>query len=129
MRILKLAIAITAIPMLAFAGGADGVWKTEADKDGAYIEVTVAPCGSGKTCGKITSAFNAQGADPNYENLGKQIIADMVSSDDVNYSDGTVWDPENGKTYKSKMILKGNELDVKGCVGPICSGQEWTRVK
>lgn len=117
------------LPVSVLAGGADGVWKTEPDKEGGYIEVTVGSCGSGKTCGKITSAFNKQGADPKYPNLGKQIISDMTSTDDKSYSGGTVWDPENGKTYKSKMTLQGNKLDVEGCIGPICTGQHWTRVK
>ena len=116
---------------MAIASGADGVWKTEANDDGGYVEVTVDPCASdaSKTCGKISKAFNKQGEDSTYANLGKLIVKDMESDDGTNYSGGTIWDPEHDKTYKSKMKLKGNELDVEGCVSIICSGEHWARVK
>jgi uncharacterized protein (DUF2147 family) len=32
-----------------------------------------------------------------------------------------------GKTYQSKAKLMGNKFEVKGCVGPICKAQVWTR--
>jgi uncharacterized protein (DUF2147 family) len=128
---LILAVTIAAVPIMAIASGADGVWKTESNDDGGYLEVMVGPCTSdaSKTCGKISKAFNKRGEDPIYENLGKLMIKDMESDDGTNYSGGTIWDPEHDKTYKSKMELKGNELDVDGCVSIICSGEHWTRVK
>jgi uncharacterized protein (DUF2147 family) len=115
----------------ALAGGADGVWKTEADDKGAYLEVTIAPCesDSSKTCGKITNAITKQGADPKYANLGKLMVKDMKSADGKNYTGGTIWDPVHDKTFNSKMHLRGDDLDVKGCVSIICSGQDWKRVK
>jgi uncharacterized protein (DUF2147 family) len=136
MRRLILAAAIAALSGVtlagpAIAGGADGVWKTEANKKGGYLEVTVAPCkaDAAKTCGIITAASSATGPDPAYANLGKPIIENMASSDGTSFSGGTIWDPEDGKTYASKMILKGDTLDVEGCVGPICRGQDWERVQ
>ena len=131
MRRLILAITVAAVPIMAIASGADSVWKTEANDDGGYLEVTVGPCASdaSKTCGKISKAFNKQGEDSTYANLGKLIVKDMESDDGTNYSGGTIWDPEHDKTYKSKMELKGNELDVEGCVSIICSGEHWARVK
>jgi uncharacterized protein (DUF2147 family) len=116
---------------VALAGGADGVWKTEADDKGAYLEVTIAPCesDSSKTCGKITNAITKQGADPKYPNLGKLMVKDMKSADGKNYTGGTIWDPVHDKTFNSKMHLRGDDLDVKGCVSIICSGQDWKRMK
>jgi uncharacterized protein (DUF2147 family) len=116
---------------MVLAGGADGVWKTEANDDGGYLEVSIGPCesDSAKTCGKISNAFTKQGADPEYEHMGKLMVKDMESDDEANYSGGTIWDPEEDKTYSSKMHLKGDVLDVEGCVTIICSGQDWTRVK
>ncbi len=61
--------------------------------------------------------------------MGKLIVKDMKSDDGASYSGGTVWDPEDNKTYSSKMTLKGNDLDVEGCVAIFCKGQDWTRVK
>ena len=131
MRRLIVGLTIAAASTVAVAGGADGVWKTQADDDGGYLEVRIAPCESdaSKTCGKISNAFTTQGADPKYVNLGKTMVKDMTSSDGVNYSGGRIWDPEHNKTYKSKMKLKGDVLDVEGCVSIICTGQDWTRVK
>lgn len=131
--IFRLIFGITLFTMysIAIAGGAEGVWKTETSKDGGYLEVTIAACDtdSAKTCGKITKAYNKQGVDANFKNLGKLMVKDMTTTDGKNYSDGTIWDPENNKTYNSKMHLKGDDLDVKGCVSIFCSGQDWKRVK
>ncbi|MGI9626192.1 MAG: DUF2147 domain-containing protein [Longimicrobiales bacterium] len=115
----------------ALAGGAEGVWRTEADDEGAYLEVTIGSCesDSSKTCGKITKAMTQQGVDPKYPNLGVLMVKDMESGDGTDYSGGTIWDPVHDKTFNSKMHLRGDDLDVKGCVSIICSGQDWKRVK
>jgi uncharacterized protein (DUF2147 family) len=131
MRKIAFSLVVAFIPAAASAGEADGVWKTEAESDGGYLQVTMGPCASdaAKTCGVITSAFNAQGADPNYANLGKLIATEMTTSDGKKYSGGTIWDPAHDKTYSSKMTVKGDKMDVEGCISIICSGQDWTRVK
>jgi len=131
MRRLLLGVTMAAASTMAIAGEADGVWKTQVNPDGGYLEVTIGSCESDstRTCGKISNAFNKQGADPKYANLGKLMVKDMKSGDGAKYSGGTIWDPEDGKTYKSKMHLKGDVLDVEGCVSFICKGQDWTRVK
>ena len=131
MRLMILAVLIVMLPGIAFAESADGVWKTEAGEDGGYLEVTMGPCESDatKTCGKITNAFGDDGADPNYKYMGRVMVKDMETTDGTQYSGGTIWDPEKDKTYKSKMHLKGDDLDVKGCISFFCSGQDWKRVK
>lgn len=48
------------------------------------------------------------------------------------YEDGTIYDPENGKTYKCVMHLENeNTLKVRGYVGITLIGRTdiWTRVK
>jgi len=131
MRNFILGIILTATTSMAVADGLNGIWKTSADDDGAYLQVTLGPCDadSSKTCGKISKAFTTQGPDPKYVNLGKAIVMDMHSHNGKDYSGGTVWDPEKNKTYKSKLHLKGDVLDVEGCISFICIGQDWTRVK
>ena len=45
------------------------------------------------------------------------------------WKSGKIYNPENGKTYKSKLkLLENGDLEVKGCIGPICQGQTWTPV-
>ncbi|PTT36411.1 DUF2147 domain-containing protein, partial [Stenotrophomonas sp. HMWF022] len=45
------------------------------------------------------------------------------------WSGGTILDPGNGKTYKSKLELQsgGTKLDVAGCIAFICRTQTWLR--
>jgi len=44
---------------------------------------------------------------------------------------GQVYNPENGKTYDSRMSLASPDvLRIEGCVlGFLCGGEDWTRVK
>ena len=54
---------IAAMPAMALASEADGLWATEKNENGGYLEVKVAPCASNAslTCGIISRAFNAKG--------------------------------------------------------------------
>lgn len=47
------------------------------------------------------------------------------------YEDGTIYDPNNGKTYNCKMKLSGDKLDIRGYIGLSLFGrtETWTRVK
>lgn len=43
---------------------------------------------------------------------------------------GNIYDPRRGKIFKSFVKLNANgTLSVKGCWGPICQTQTWTRAK
>ncbi|WP_170758733.1 DUF2147 domain-containing protein [Ruegeria lacuscaerulensis] len=110
----------------------DGLWKTQPGDTGGYLHVTISECGSA-ICGTIDTAFDANGDEQlDYENLGKQIIWDMIPEGNGNYDDGKIWAPDRDKTYSSKMSLDGqNKLTVKGCAvgGLVCRGQTWTRVQ
>lgn len=130
MKSLVFALVLCAVAFPALADVA-GVWRTESNDDGAYLEITVAACTSdpAKVCGTISRAMTTSGEDADYENLGKPIIMDMRDDGDGKYSHGKIWDPEHDKTYKSDMTLKGDELDVEGCVSIICEGQHWQRVQ
>ena len=48
---------------------------------------------------------------------------------DHEYTDGTIYDPKNGKTYSCKMTLKNEKLDVRGYVGFSMLGRTtvWTK--
>lgn len=108
-----------------------GTWKTAPGETGGYLHVKIAPCGQA-ICGTIKAAYDKSGANSgDYEHLGKRLIWDMGVDGSGSYSGGKIWAPDTGKTYASKMALKGNKLVVKGCVagGMICRGQDWTRIK
>jgi len=121
-------IATSAIMLssLASANEVSGVFKTESSDKG-YLLVNVAPCGD-KVCGTIENAFNLEGKPmADYEHKGKQMIWDMVPNGDGKWSKGKIWDPSKDKTYKSKMSLSGDTLNVSGCIAFICRSQSWTR--
>jgi uncharacterized protein (DUF2147 family) len=132
MRQLILGVAIAAASATTLAGtGVNGVWRTQAGDDGGYLEITMGPCESdaGRTCGIISRAHGKEGPNPDYENLGKKMVWDMKPDGGSRYTGGKIWHPEKDKIYKSKMQVKGDNLDVEGCVAFICSGQDWVRVK
>jgi uncharacterized protein (DUF2147 family) len=61
--------------------------------------------------------------------LGLVILKDFVLKDGE-WKDGTIYDPENGKTYKCTMWLKdANTIKVRGYWGPFYRTQVWTRSK
>ncbi|MEX0310629.1 MAG: DUF2147 domain-containing protein [Tateyamaria sp.] len=110
---------------MAFADPVAGTWKTEVD-DGAYAHIAMTTCGA-KICGTIAKAFDSSGPIQT-ENVGKQLVWDMVPEGNGKYASGKIWQPSTGKVFKSKMSLNGNKLAVSGCVGPFCKKQTWTRV-
>ncbi len=132
-KTIKTTLVCSTVALMASFAVADvrGVWQTETNDEGKYLYVTVAPCASdsAKTCGTITSAFTPQGEDKGYANLGRAIIEDMVSDDGLEFEDGTIWNPSDGETYSSEMRLKGDVLEVDGCVAFICKEQTWNRVQ
>lgn len=123
---------LIATAMLFAAGAAfaadpvEGIWKTQED-EGSYAHVTIAPCGAA-FCGVISRTFK-DGAEYQSENLGRQIVIDMVLQDDGTY-DGQVWRPSNDKIYVGGIELNGDSMKLAGCVagGLICKKQTWTRV-
>ncbi len=126
----KLFMAIAFV--MGFAGAAladpvEGVWKTQVD-DGAYAYVTFAPCGD-KLCGVISRTFNSDG-EYKSENIGRNLVWDMVPKGNGKYGDGKIWQPSKDRVFSSKMQLSGNKLFVRGCVAlVICKKQTWTRVQ
>ena len=127
---LALAAAAIAAPAQA-ATPVDGQYLS---KEGDAV-ITVAPCGA-KMCGKISKIIKARpGAaktdvnnpDPSLRDrpiLGLPILYGF--EEDGNQWDGTIYNPEDGKSYKSEIEkLSDGRLKVKGCVLFICQTQYW----
>jgi len=89
----------------------EGKWLT---REGTTA--SIAPCGP---------AFCITLIDGKY--AGKTIGTLTGSAD--SYS-GEVVDPTDDKTYSGSATLRGDELELKGCVLLVlCKGQTWTRVQ
>ncbi len=64
--------------------------------------------------------------------IGLEIVRDFVYAGDNVWEDGTVYDPENGKTYSGRMTLVSRgRLDLRGYIGISLIGRTttWTRAE
>ncbi|GGH22673.1 DUF2147 domain-containing protein [Mucilaginibacter phyllosphaerae] len=57
--------------------------------------------------------------------LGLPVLAGFEKDGDK-YTNGTIYDPNNGKTYSCKMTYKGNKLDIRGYIGISLFGRTTT---
>ena len=141
-KTLLLALPLVMAAMSASAAdGAVGRWKTIDDKTGkvkSIVEITQAA--NGTLTGKVVDILHSdkgpnpvcdgcEGANKNKPVKGMTILWNLKADGANAWSGGTILDPGNGKTYKSKMKLQtgGAKLDVSGCVAFICRAQTWVR--
>jgi uncharacterized protein (DUF2147 family) len=140
-KILALTTILCVVYTKMFGQSADlvkGTWLND-NKD---VKIEIYKSGS-KYFGKITWTRNM------YEDDGKTLKKDSKNSDeqlrnrsivnlvvlsnfsydDGEWTGGEIYNPNNGKTYKSKMNLKGNNLEVRGYLGSPMFGKTtmWTR--
>lgn len=139
--LVALALSLTAaLPAALPAAAADatGLWATEEEKSHVRIE----PCGP-QLCGVIVwlkepnddqgqpkrDIFNEDESQRDRMIVGLRLLSGFEASDDASWSGGRIYNPEDGKTYKSKMSLRDDgTLKVEGCVLIFCKSQLWTRV-
>ncbi len=119
-----------------------GLWKHTDDRTGkpkALIRITE---GQGEFKGKIEKLFldgdgeqnpkcdKCEGPQKNQPIIGMTILSGM-KQEGKEYNGGQILDPNNGKTYKSKMSLVdgGKKLSVRGYIGVPVLGrtQIWIR--
>jgi len=72
---------------------------------------------------------NPDKAKKNTPLMGLQLLKGFKKDGDNGYSDGTIYDPKNGKTYSCKITRKGESLDVRGYVGISLLGRTTTWTK
>lgn len=127
MKKLALIAALAAFATPTLADDIFGTWRTIADDNGNSGLIKISSCGS-KICGTLVKSFDKSGKAFKSENEGKKLIWDMENQGGGKYGGGKVFSPDRGKTYTGKLVLKGNSLDVKGCVLGVCrSGGQWKR--
>jgi uncharacterized protein (DUF2147 family) len=141
-KILNL-LALMVISVFTYAQNADdiiGTWYTEGGKS----KVEISKEGD-KYSGKIiwlkepnredgTAKLDKNNAEESLRSrgiLGLPVIQNFEWDDDE-YEDGTIYDPENGKTYSCVITWKDmNTLNVRGYIGFSLLGRDtvWTRVE
>jgi hypothetical protein len=95
-----------------------GEWLVE----GGVARIAIQPCGAA-VCGAVS--WSQEGGE-----VGTQILRQMKPTG-PNRWEGTIYDPQSGRTYQSRITLQSpSTLRVEGCVlGFLCGGQTWTRAK
>ena len=140
--LLALPLCLAALSAQA-ADSAAGRWKTIDDKTGkvkSIVEITQAA--NGTLTGKVVEILHSdkgpnpvcdgcEGANKNKPVKGMTILWNLSQDKGTTskWSGGTILDPANGKTYRSKIELQpgGGKLDVSGCIAFICRAQTWVR--
>jgi len=121
-----------------------GVWKTIDDDGKTEKSLVRISDAAGVLTGKIEKIFDPAKQDSKCDKcgderkdkpvLGMTIIEDVKKiADEAYWGDGSILDPNNGKTYKVRLTLKdgGKALDVRGYIGAPLLGrtQTWLRVE
>lgn len=132
-RILLVAVAAAASATAAAGPESDGLvgtWLT----DGGDSRIRIAPCGNA-FCGTVvwakTNGLDTQNPDPALRKrtiVGMPLTRDMKPDGKGRWA-GSIYNPENGKTYEITMQVKGTDtLEVEGCVlSVLCGSERWTR--
>lgn len=117
--------------------GAVGNWRTQA----RHGQVQIERCGA-SLCGKLVSSDNLR-TNPDLRDInnkdeakrsrrlkGLQILGSFQRDGDK-WTNGSIYNPEDGGTYKATITQNGADtLKLKGCiVWPLCKTQTWTRIK
>ena len=101
----------------------------------------MADCGDGTPCGTLVWALSDQDTDTplDIHNKDSTLRGRSLTGLEIVYGfklkkdrwrSGKIYNPQDGKTYGSSMrLLDNGNLEVKGCVGPICKTQIWTMIK
>ncbi len=141
-KTLLLALPLVMAAMSASAAdSAVGRWKTIDDKTGKVKSIVeISQAANGTLSGKVVEVLHSDkgpnpvcddcsGANKGKPVKGMTILWNLKPDGARKWSGGTVLDPANGKTYKSKLELEpgGRELHMSGCVAFICRAQTWQR--
>lgn len=137
MRLMMTAFFVAAAMGGAHAADANGVWLTG---DG-QARIRVNRCG-GNLCGSIVwlkqpidpatgrPEVDDKNPDPRRRNrpiLGLRIFS-MAPTADGAWS-GSIYNADDGKTYRASVTPRSaSTLTVRGCAGPFCGDDTWTRV-
>lgn len=118
-----------------------GKWKTIDDETGEPRSVVEIFERDGKVHGKVVKLLlratedpdpvcgECEASDDRYKKkvIGMEIMRDMVKNRDGSYEGGNILDPKNGRVYRCRIWLEGNDLKLRGYWGPFYRTQTWQR--
>ncbi|MCG5233672.1 DUF2147 domain-containing protein [Xanthobacter oligotrophicus] len=121
----------------ALAADPVGLWQTPSR--GGQVEIS--KCGA-SLCGRLVSSEGIK-ADPALKDVNNAnaalrsrpvkgvTILTGFSGGPKEWSGGSIYNAEDGKTYSGSITLDGDDtLKLRGCVvAPLCKTQVWTRLR
>lgn len=136
----KVLLLVLLIPLTINSQNIFGKWKTIDDETGEAKSTVEIYEQNGQVFGKIIEIYNSknrdalctncEGANYNKPVLGLTIIKNLTQ--DGNYfKNGTIFDPEDGKTYKCRLSLDEDNPDillVRGYISFFYATQYWERI-
>ncbi|MEO9969415.1 MAG: DUF2147 domain-containing protein [Hyphomonadaceae bacterium] len=138
MRALCLAVCLLSSSAFAQADtGAHDVYGVFETPEGtSHIEIS--DCGDGTPCGRIvwidpTSLPEGRTPETVTGHSGQLLMGlQMIEGFERRKRDwrgGSIYDPEGDKKYAARLKrLSDGQLQLKGCIGPICQTQIWAAV-
>lgn len=133
------ALPLMLASVVAAAQSPVGRWKTIDDETGNVKSIVeVSQAANGTLSGRVARVLQSdRGPNPtcdkcsgerrNQPITGMTILWNLQPSGSE-WSGGTILDPANGKTYRSKVkLIDANRLGVSGCIAFICREQIWQR--
>lgn len=123
---LAAAICAGLMPAMAAAETPVGTWATPPDDKGIFAHIVAQPCGAA-TCGVIARTYDSRGRPVETPNLGVRVFWDMTPAG-AGLWKGRAFVPAHKRSYQGTMQVSGNRMVVRGCLGPVCQSQVWTRV-
>ncbi len=145
MKKLIFVVACALFLMTGFASAEEadavlGQWYTDAEKKDVVVEIYK---DNDLYSGKVvwlknpneddgTAKVDDENPDEARRNdpiLGMNLVKGFTYKGKNKWAGGTIYDPNNGKTYKCKMSLKGDDLKVRGFIGVALLGRtvHWMR--
>jgi len=100
-----------------------GDWATQ----GLGAVVRLQPCESNAhhLCGRLIWVWDPE--DVENGAVGSLMVRDFLWEEGA-WRQGTLRNPEDGRTYRGSMRPDGDLLRLKGCAGPFCKSEAWRRL-
>ena len=141
----KIALALGLLGLTVFANAADPLngtsWKTIDDKTKqptAIVKFTEQKHGTLTasiqnilTKGEENACTKCEGPYHNKSLKGLRIVSGLKNAGGGNYEDGTILDPQSGKTYrlKGQIAEGGKKLELRGFIGVAVLGRNQTWIR
>ncbi|WP_188466932.1 DUF2147 domain-containing protein [Bizionia arctica] len=137
----KILLLLLLMPLTMNSQNILGKWKTIDDKTGKAKSTVDIYEKNGEIFGKIIEIYDSskrdllcdtcEGNEYNKPVLGLVIIKNLTQDGEY-FENGTIFDPESGKTYKCRLSIdedNPNKLMVRGYIAFFYATQYWERIE